>query len=168
MRLRRVHLMNFRRFADFEAQFSPGINVVKGPRNEMGKSTLLEGIIVALFHNPKSAAREVKAYASWGSTGQFRTTLEFEHDGNGYLLEKDFDRGTVRLTGIDSGEETHTFKEVAERMDGLLGTKSTGYSCAPAAFASHKWPRSRTGRRKSARASKRWSPGAGRASWHRR
>ncbi len=124
MRLRRIRLTNFKRFADFEAQFSPGINVVKGPRNEMGKSTLLEGIIVALFRDPKSAAREVKAYASWGSMDQFRTSLEFEHDGNGYLLDKDFDRGTVKLTGIDSGEEIHTFKEVAERMDELVGTKS--------------------------------------------
>ena len=124
MRLRRIRLTNFKRFPDFEAQFGPGINVVKGPLNEMGKSTLLEGIIVALFRDPKSAAKDVKAYAAWGSTGQFRTSLEFEHDGNGYLLEKDFDKGTVRLTGIDSGEEIDTFKSVAERMDELLGTKS--------------------------------------------
>ncbi|MFU8796304.1 MAG: AAA family ATPase, partial [Dehalococcoidia bacterium] len=124
MRLKRIHLTNFRRFADFEAQFGPGINVVKGPRNEMGKSTLLEGIIVALFQNPKSAAREVKAYASWGSTGQFRTSLEFEHEGKGYLLDKDFDKGTVKLTCTESGEEIDTFKEVAEKMDELLGTRS--------------------------------------------
>jgi len=124
MRLRRIRLTNFKRFPDFEAQFSPGMNVVKGPLNEMGKSTLLEGIIVALFRDPKSAAKDVKAYAAWGSTGQFRTSLEFEHDGNGYLLEKDFGRGTVKLTGIDSGEEIDTFREVAERMAELLGTKS--------------------------------------------
>jgi len=124
MRLKRIHLKNFKRFPEYGAEFGPGINVVKGPLNEMGKSSLLESIIVALFHNPKSTARDIKDYAAWGSTGQFRTTIEFEHDGQGYLLDKDFDKGTIRLTCRESGEEIDTFKEVSERMAEVLGTKS--------------------------------------------
>ena len=124
MRLKRIHLKNFKRFPDYGAEFGPGINVVKGPLNEMGKSSLLESIIVALFHNPKSTARDIKDYAAWGSTGQFGTTIEFEHDGQGYLLEKDFDRGAIRLTCRESGEEIDTFREVSERMAEVLGTKS--------------------------------------------
>jgi len=124
MRLKRIHLKNFKRFPDYGVEFGPGINVVKGPLNEMGKSSLLESIIVALFHNPKSTAREIKYYAAWGSNGQFRTTIEFEHDGQGYLLEKGFDKGTIRLTCRESGEEIDTFKEVSERMAEVLGTKS--------------------------------------------
>jgi DNA repair exonuclease SbcCD ATPase subunit len=124
MRLRRIELKNFKRLVDFQAQFSPGINVVKGPLNEMGKSTLLEGIIVALFHNPKSTAKELKDYASWGSTRQFRTSLEFEEKGNRYLLEKDFDKGTVRLIDDNTREEFDTFKEISKKMAELLGTKS--------------------------------------------
>jgi DNA repair exonuclease SbcCD ATPase subunit len=124
MRLKKIELKNFKRLADFHAEFSPGINVVKGPLNEMGKSTLLEGIIVALFHNPKSTAKELKAYASWGSTGQFRTSLEFEEKGNRYLLEKDFDKGSTRLICDNTREEIDTFKEVSQRIADLLGTKS--------------------------------------------
>jgi DNA repair exonuclease SbcCD ATPase subunit len=124
MRLKRIELKNFKRLVDFQAQFSPGINVVKGPLNEMGKSTLLEGIIAALFHNPKSSAKEVKDYVSWGSTKQCRTSLEFEDKGNRYLLEKDFDKGTVRLIGDNTREEFDTFKEISEKMAELLGTKS--------------------------------------------
>ena len=124
MRLRKIELANFKRLADFRTQFSPGINVVKGRLNEMGKSTLLEGIIVALFGNPRSTAREVKGYVSWGSTSQFRTGLEFEERGNRYLLEKDFGRGTARLTGDNDHTELDTFKEISERMAELLGTKS--------------------------------------------
>lgn len=124
MRLTKIGLKSFKRFRDFEAQFSPGINVVKGPLNEMGKSTLLEGIVVALFHNPKSTAREVKDYAAWGSTRQFRTSLEFEDEGKRYLLEKDFDRGTVRLVGDDAGEELDAFKQISEKVAELLGTRS--------------------------------------------
>jgi len=124
MRLRKIELANFKRLADFRTQFSPGINVVKGRLNEMGKSTLLEGIIVALFGNPRSTAREVKGYVSWGSTSQFRTGLEFEERGNRYLLEKDFGKGTARLTGDNDHTELDTFREISERMAELLGTKS--------------------------------------------
>jgi DNA repair exonuclease SbcCD ATPase subunit len=124
MRLKRIGLKNFKRLVDFQAQFSPGINVVKGPLNEMGKSTLLDGIVVALFHNPKSTARELKDYVSWSSTRQFRTSLEFEDKGNRYLLEKDFDKGTIRLIDDNTREELDTFKAVSEKMAELLGTNS--------------------------------------------
>ena len=124
MRLKRIELKNFKRLVDFAAQLSPGINVVKGPLNEIGKSTLLEGIIVALFHNPKSTAKELKDYASWGSTRQFRTSLEFEEKGNRYLLEKDFDKGTIRLICDNTREELDTSKEISQRIAELLGTKS--------------------------------------------
>ncbi len=124
MRLKKIELVNFKRFADFHAQFSPGINVVKGPLNEMGKSTLLEGIIVALFGNPKSTAREVTGYVSWGSTSRFRTSLEFEDRGNRYLLEKDFSKGTARLTSDNGRVELDTVKEISRRMAELLGTES--------------------------------------------
>ncbi len=126
MRLRKIALKNFKRFLDFEAQFSPGINVVKGPLNEIGKSTLLEGIIAALFYNPKSTARWLKDYASWGSAKQCQISLEFENNGTKYLLEKDFDKGTVRFISEDGREELDTFKEISEKMAGHLGTKSCG------------------------------------------
>jgi len=131
MRLKRIELKNFRRLVDFPARFSAGINVVKGPLNEMGKSTLLEGIIVALFHNPKSTAKELRDCASWGSTKQFRTSLEFEEGGNTYLLEKDFATGGIRLVCGNTREELDTFKEISIRMAELLGTKSdTLFSCS--------------------------------------
>jgi DNA repair exonuclease SbcCD ATPase subunit len=124
MWLKRIGLKNFKRLVDFQAQLSPGINVVKGPLNEMGKSTLLEGIIAALFHNPRSTSKELKDYVSWGSTKQCRTSLEFENNGNIYLLEKDFDKGTVRLIDNNTREEVDTFKETSEKMAELLGTNS--------------------------------------------
>jgi DNA repair exonuclease SbcCD ATPase subunit len=123
MWLKRIELKNFKKLTDFEAQFSPGMNVVKGPLNEMGKSTLLSAIVVALFENPKSTAGKLKDYVSWGSARQFRTGIEFEDDGQRYWLEKDFDKGTVRLVG-GGNEELDTFKEVSARVAELLGTGS--------------------------------------------
>ena len=130
MWLKRIDLKNFKRLVDFQAQFSPGINVVKGPRNEMGKSTLLEGIVAALFHNPKSTSKGLKDYASWGSTRQCQTSLEFENNENKYLLEKDFDKGAIRLIDENTREELDTFKEISNKMAELLGTNSDGlFTC---------------------------------------
>jgi DNA repair exonuclease SbcCD ATPase subunit len=124
MWLKKIELKNFKRFSDFPAQFSPGINVVKGPLNEIGKSTLLDGIITALFHNPKSTAKWLREYVSWGSTRQCQTILEFGDNGNRYLLEKDFDKGTARLIDDNTQEEFDTFKKISEKMVELLGTNS--------------------------------------------
>jgi DNA repair exonuclease SbcCD ATPase subunit len=124
MRLKKIELKNFKKLVDFQAQFSPGINVVKGSLNEMGKSTLLDGIVVALFSNPKSTSKELRDYVSWSSTGQFRTSLEFEDEGDKYLLEKDFSKGTIRLVDEDTQGEIDTFKEISEKMTELLGTDS--------------------------------------------
>ncbi|MGD2065487.1 MAG: AAA family ATPase, partial [Dehalococcoidia bacterium] len=124
MWLKRLELKNFKRLVDFQAQFRPGINVVKGPLNEMGKSTLLDGIIVALFNNPKSTAKELKDYVSWGSTKQCETSLEFEDKGNIYSLDKDFEKGTVKFIDGNTREELDTFKEISKKMAELLGTNS--------------------------------------------
>jgi len=124
MLLKKIELRNFKRFANFPAQFSTGINVVKGPLNETGKSTLLEGIIVALFSDPKSTARRLEDYASWGSTKRFETSLEFEEKGNKYSLNKDFQKGIIKLVNRDTGEELDTPREVSQRIEELLGTDS--------------------------------------------
>jgi len=124
MLLKKIELRNFKRFANFPAQFSTGINVVKGPLNETGKSTLLEGIIVALFSDPKSTARRLEDYASWGSTKRFETSLEFEEKGNRYSLNKDFQKGIIKLVNRDTGEELDTPREVSQRIEELLGTDS--------------------------------------------
>ena len=124
MILKNIELKNFKKLASFRAEFSSGINVVKGPRNEMGKSTLLEGIIAALFYNPKSTAKDIRSYVSWGSARQYQTSLEFEGNGGKYLLQKDFDKRTIRLIEDDGNREIDTFNEVSQEMARLLGTAS--------------------------------------------
>jgi uncharacterized protein YhaN len=124
MRLRSIQLRNFKRLSDYRAEFSHGINVVKGSRNEMGKSTLLEGIIAALFYNPKTTSKEIRDCVSWGATRQYATSLEFEDDARRYVLQKDFEKKTIRLADDEGRAELDTFNEVAERLTVLLGTRS--------------------------------------------
>jgi DNA repair exonuclease SbcCD ATPase subunit len=128
MRLVRIELRNFKRFRfpDFPAPFtfSPGINVVKGPLNETGKSTLLKGIVAALFYDVKSVKEEVKDCFSWGSDRRCETLVEFEEKGKTYSLHKDFEKGLVSFIGHNTGERFDTSKKVSGKMKELLGTDS--------------------------------------------
>jgi len=126
MYLKKVRLENFARFHGvLERDFSSGINVVKGPLNEIGKSTFLAGIVTALFENPKSTKRELEKYVTWGLNRRPKTAIEFEAGDRKYLLEKDFELKTALLAGVDTGEEWNTPREVAEKLKELLGTDSS-------------------------------------------
>jgi len=124
MWLKRIDLKNFKRFNSFQAQFSPAINVVKGPFNEIGKSTLLKGIVAALFYDVKSVKKEVKDSVSWGSDRQYETLVEFEEKGKTYSLYKDFEKGLVSFIGHNTGEKFDTSKRISGKMKDLLGTDS--------------------------------------------
>ncbi|MEA2085438.1 MAG: AAA family ATPase, partial [Chloroflexota bacterium] len=125
MLLNSVRLESFKRFEKLEREFGPGINVVKGPLNEIGKSTFLDGLVVALFENPRSTKKELERYTAWGSDRRCKTVIEFEAEGKKYLLEKDFDAKTIRLTRADTGRGWDTPNEVAEKLRKLLGTDSS-------------------------------------------
>jgi DNA repair exonuclease SbcCD ATPase subunit len=128
MKLKRIELRNFKRFrfSDSAAPFtfSPGINVVKGPLNETGKSTLLKGIVAALFYDVKSVKEEVKDCLSWGPDRRCETLVEFEEKGKTYSLHKDFENGLVSFIGHNTGEKFDTSKKVSGKMKELLGTDS--------------------------------------------
>jgi DNA repair exonuclease SbcCD ATPase subunit len=128
MWIKSIKLKNFKRFRfpDFPAPFtfSPGINVVKGPLNETGKSTLLKGIVAALFYDVKSVKKEVKDCVSWGLDRQYETLVEFEEKGKTYSLYKDFEKGIVSFIGHNTGEKFDTSKRVSGKMKDLLGTDS--------------------------------------------
>ncbi len=114
---------NYRLLADVSLDLG-AINVLFGP-NGSGKSTLLDGLVVALFENPKSTKKELERYTTWGSDRRCKTVIEFEAEGKKYLLEKDFDMKTMRLTRADTGREWNTPNEVAEKLRKLLGTDSS-------------------------------------------
>ncbi len=77
MLLNSVRLESFKRFEKLEREFGPGINIVKGPLNETGKSTLLDGLVVALFENPKSTKKELERYTTWGSASGLSRAVSF-------------------------------------------------------------------------------------------
>lgn len=124
MLIKKIRLKDFKKFRSLEKEFSPGINVVKGPHNETGKSTLLEGILVTLFENPKSSASKLNHLWTWGATNKGHLQIEFQADGKDYVLDKDFDRKTLCLTAQDSSTCWDVPNRVEEKLRHLLGTTS--------------------------------------------
>ncbi len=126
MLIRGIELKNFKRFGDFKREFEPGINVVKGSRNEIGKSTLLEGIIAALFYKPRDDNEKIRSNISWQlrGEGKYETSLLLEDDGKRYRLDKNFSDGTISLLNLDAAERYEKQESVSREIKQMLGTDS--------------------------------------------
>lgn len=105
MRLTSLVVENFKQFEHVELSFAPGFTVVKGA-NEAGKSTIQAAILVALFMDPRAPDSMLDAFTRWGQPDRFRLCLGFEDQDTYYILAKDFQKGTVRLSwhGPDGGD----------------------------------------------------------------
>jgi len=120
MRIEKCEISRYGKLKSFSTDFGVGINLVKGP-NEAGKSTLVDALTDALFENPKSKRKDVKARTSWGSEQDFEISLDFESEGKTYTLAKDFESGDVSLLKKSSGETIEDRKRVDSVVAGSLG-----------------------------------------------
>ena len=126
MTLLRLHMRRFKKFADWAAGFSPGLNVIRGP-NEAGKTTVMQALFAALLVDPaQPPATLTDDVRSWGEKRLPELLLEFKVDGNVYLLRKDFDAGTVLLQQHRHGERVEDSREVQQRILNWLGMPSVG------------------------------------------
>lgn len=96
MNLLHLKVNNFKRFQHAEIEFSPGLNVIKGP-NESGKSTLLQAILAALYWNPSSTRQEIRFCTSWGGEGGFSVSIKASSEDGEWTLTKDFSSKSTRL-----------------------------------------------------------------------
>jgi DNA repair exonuclease SbcCD ATPase subunit len=120
MRIEKCQIDRYGKLDRFSSSFSPGLNLIKGP-NEAGKSTLVDALTDALFENPKTRRKDVKARTSWGFEKDFEITLDFESEGLSYSLSKDFDTGSVTLLKKSTGETLDDRKRVNSIVSGGLG-----------------------------------------------
>ena len=114
--LDRLELHGFKQFAEKkEFRFSDGINVITGP-NEAGKSTILDGILTALFSLKPS---EIESFLSWDNGDTCTVELEFNIDNDIYKIKRD-------LRGDRSGlwkKDAKGFTEISsnkKKIDGFV------------------------------------------------
>lgn len=120
MRLKSLHVRNYRIHVDTRVEFDASHNLVGGP-NESGKSTLLEAAHRALFLNHRRGGIDLEAMQSKLTSGIPEVELTFEQGGTQYRLLKRFNgpRGHVELE-----DETHdqwTGAEAEQKLAQLLG-----------------------------------------------
>lgn len=99
-----------------------GVNVLAGP-NELGKSTLLRGLM-ALFREPyRSAKRELQELRPYRG-GAPRISCEFELRGEIWHLEKQFLAAPKVHLYRGDGSETHQGADAENRLADLFGNSA--------------------------------------------
>jgi DNA repair exonuclease SbcCD ATPase subunit len=120
MRIRRLRLVNFKRFADHEVVLEPGLNLIVGP-NESGKSSIAEALSIVLFADPASRVASVRSLEKWGGSGGMKLELEFEQGDDSYTLTKDFGAGTAELARGSEGDVIADRREIDRTIAGVVG-----------------------------------------------
>lgn len=124
MKITRIRLRRFKRFADWQADFGPGLTVVRGP-NEAGKTTLMEAIFEGLFGNP-ARGETVARLRSWGESRLGEITIGMRVGGDCYLLRKDLEAGTILLQREGGGDRIEALRDVQRRMLEWIGLATEG------------------------------------------
>ncbi len=120
MRIQRLRLVNFKRFADHEVVLEPGLNLIVGP-NESGKSSIAEALSTVLFADPTSRAPSVRSLERWGGSGGMKLELDFEQGEDSYKLTKDFGAGTAELARRAEGDVITDRPEIDRLIAGVVG-----------------------------------------------
>ncbi|MBM3470970.1 MAG: hypothetical protein FJX73_09290 [Armatimonadetes bacterium] len=124
MTITRIRLRRFKRFTDWQADFGPGLTVVRGP-NEAGKTTLMEAIFEGLFGNP-ARGEAVARLRSWGESRLGEITVGMRVGGGCYLLRKDLEAGTILLQREGGGDRVESLREVQRRLLEWIGLATEG------------------------------------------
>ena len=99
MKIIEINIKHFGKLKDFVLKPGDGVNIVYG-KNESGKSTIM-AFIKAMFYGLESGEKRMQ-YEPW-SGGQPVGSIEFEHNGSTYFLNRTFgeSKGFDRISLFD-------------------------------------------------------------------
>jgi uncharacterized protein YhaN len=124
MNLASLKVKNYGKFKDFECDFAPGLNVIKGG-NETGKSTLVKAITKLLYSDPQTSAKtDVINAKSWGADGPLILQAAIESQDFSGTIEKDFEAGSARLANDSLNVTIDDGARIAEILSGAIGFSS--------------------------------------------
>ncbi len=120
MKFTRLEIHRFRNIDAFSSDIDDGIVLFKGP-NEAGKSSLLSALLFALFEDPKSSARRLEGAKGWNKESLYRVALTLSHNGETYVLEKDFENRSTRLRKETTDELWKNRERVNTKLLQIIG-----------------------------------------------
>ena len=126
MQLQKLRLHPFAGIAERTCEFVPGINVVLGP-NEAGKSTMVNGILCALFESTSFGKvhwrKKLEQFVPRGGGDTFGVTLNFLVDGAPYQIQKSWGGESRSELTLPSGQVVRNADDVDQQVAGLLQLK---------------------------------------------
>jgi len=123
MYITRIALTDFGKFEQLTADFSPGLNLIKGP-NEAGKSTLADAVTTALFIDPVSEKEKVSASRKWGDNQGPILEALLNVDGHNYKLKRDFVQGKSSIEPEKTGMPGGDFGDINSWLSDKIGMPS--------------------------------------------
>jgi DNA repair exonuclease SbcCD ATPase subunit len=134
MQISHLLLRNFGKFDEFSCDFTPGLNLIKGP-NEAGKSTLANAITAALFIAPADGAKKLAKMACWDNGNLPALEAVISVEGRTYRLLKDFKAGKTELENEAAGIKNEAADFVEEWLAEQVGIPSEEIYRATACIA---------------------------------
>ena len=121
MRLHRVRLCNYRGVADCEVELpAQGITVIEGP-NEVGKTSIPEGLDLVLTRMDSSGHRQVKSVQPVGRDVGPEVEIEMSADGYRFIYRKRWLRRSETVLNVLSPQpEQLTGRAAHERVEEIL------------------------------------------------
>ncbi len=134
MQISHLLLHNFGKFENFSCDFTPGLNLIKGP-NEAGKSTLASAITAALFLDPVSGRKEIAGLTRWETNELPALEAVLNIEGISYRLLKDFKAGKTELENEAAGIKNEAPDFVEQWLSEQMGMPSEEIFRATACIA---------------------------------
>ena len=120
MIITRLKMENWMKIQQLILEFKPGINLIYGP-NEIGKSSIIEAIKMAITGNAGSTAEKYRKLPTWGKGDKARVELFFTtRDNENYHILKSFPGGNAELYS-NIGKLPKNPKEMQEELYEILG-----------------------------------------------
>ena len=126
MQLQKVHLHSFAGLTDRTYDFVPGMNVVLGP-NEVGKSTMVNGILCALFESISYGKvhwqKTLHRFVPLGGGDTFGVSLDCLVGGEAYQITKSWGGERRCELRLPSGQVVRNADDLDQQVASLLQLK---------------------------------------------
>ena len=117
-------------------EFAPGLNIIKGSDNEVGKSSTRIAITKALFEDPASLPEGNIDLTSWGMEDPWEITLEFEDKTGHYRITRSLKDKTSELVGTGAREFVARNKNsISEKITEITGCPSEAFFLSTACIS---------------------------------